>query len=268
MNDAILSKLKEFKLSGVIKSYDIRIEEAIRCKLSYEEFVENLLSDELLNRQNNANKKRFHKARFPQHKTIEEFNFNHQPSLNRQQIYNFGTCEFIRKNENIAFIGQPGTGKTHLAIAIGVKAVMQGYSVYFCTVNEMLEELYISRADNSFYQKLKKYISPDLLILDELGLKRLNQSSVDDFYEIISRRYENKSIIITSNKTFDEWGQILYDPVLASAILDRLVHHCNFIMINGDSYRMSERRDLAGVNKKGRPFKAILPEEIQEEKLV
>lgn len=108
----------------------------------------------------------------------------------------------------------------------------------------MLEELYMSRADNSFQQKLKYYTSPDLLILDELGLKKLNQNSVDDFYEVVSRRYETGSVVITSNKVFEEWARIFYDPVLASAILDRYVHHCHFVVIKGESYRMKQREGI------------------------
>lgn len=133
-------------------------------------------------------------------KTLEEYNFNCQPSINKRFIYNLGTCEFIRKKENVAFIGSPGTGKTHLSIALGIRAVSQGYNVLFTTVNKMLEELYMSRADNSYMQKIKMYVNPDLLILDELGLKKLNENSVDNFYEIVSRRYEKGSIIVTSNK--------------------------------------------------------------------
>lgn len=140
-----------------------------------------------------------------------------------------------------ASIGPPGTGKTHLAIAIGLKAVALGYRVLFTTANEMLEELYISRADNSYQQKLKNYVNVDLLIIDELGLRKFNQSSVDDFYEIISKRYERGSIIITTNKVFEEWPRIFYDPVLATAILDRFVHHCHFVVIKGESYRMKQR---------------------------
>lgn len=131
-----------------------------------------------------------------------------------------------------------------MAIALGLKAIAQGYKVLFTTVNEMLEELYISRADNSFQQKLRYYISPDLLILDELGLKKLIQNSVDDFYEIISRRYEKGSIIVTSNKVFEEWARIFYDPVLATAILDRFIHHCHFVVIKGESYRMKQREGV------------------------
>lgn len=244
MNNLLLDKLKNLKLSGVVKSIDMRNEQAIKDNLSYMEFVELLVNDEVLNRQNNSNMKRTSKAKFPQHKSLEEYNFNYQPTVNKRFIYNLGTCEFIRKKENIAFIGPPGTGKTHIAIALGIKAIAQGYNVLFTTVNQMLEELYMSRADNSFNSKIKKYITPDLLILDELGLKKLTPNNVDDFYEIISRRYENGSIIITSNKVFDEWGRIFYDPVLATAILDRFIHHCHFVVIRGESYRMKQRESI------------------------
>lgn len=251
MNDTLISRLKQFKLSGIVKSLDMRNEQAIKEELSYIEFLEILLYDEASNRMNNSVKKKTHKAKFPQQKTMEEYNFSFQPTLNKKNIYNLGTCEFIRKKENIAFIGPPGTGKTHLAISLGIKAIAQGYNVLFTTVNEMLEDLYLSRADNSFKQRFKQYTNPDLLILDELGLKKLNQNSVDDFYEIISKRYENGSIIITTNKVFDEWGRILHDPVLASAILDRFIHHCHFIVIKGDSYRLKQKeKSLASLNDK------------------
>jgi len=263
MNDALQDKLRKLHFSGIIKTADMRIEQAIREKLSYQEFLEILINDELMNRTNNGNQRRMQQAKFPQIKTMEEFNFNYQPSINRQTIYHLGACEFIRKKENIAFIGPPGTGKTHLAISIGAKAVVQGYSVIFITLNDMLEDLYMSRADNSFAQRLKKYTQCDLLIIDELGLKKLNQTSVDDFYEVIAKRYEQRSTIITSNKTFEEWGRILFDPVLATAILDRFVHHCNFIVINGESYRMREREGIfSSGGKRGRPRKTSSEESI------
>jgi DNA replication protein DnaC len=271
MNDALQDKLRKLHFSGIIKTADMRIEQAIREKLSYQEFLEILINDELMNRTNNGNQRRMQQAKFPQIKTMEEFNFNYQPSINRQIIYHLGTCEFIRKKENIAFIGPPGTGKTHLAIAIGTKAVVQGYSVTFITLNDMLEDLYMSRADNSFAQRLKKYTQCDLLIIDELGLKKLNQTSVDDFYEVIAKRYEQRSTIITSNKTFEEWGRILFDPVLATAILDRFVHHCNFIVINGESYRMREREGiLSSGGKRGRPRKSTSSDEtaVDEDNMV
>lgn len=257
MNNTTAERLKSMHLSGIAKSLDMRVEQAIREKLSYPEFFEILLSDEASNRANNGNTRRMHRAHFPCQKSIEEFDFNAQPSINRQNIYQLGTCEFIRKKENITFIGKPGTGKTHLSIAIGVKAVLQGYSVLFTTLSDMLDGLFMSRADNSYHRQLQNYILPDLLIIDELGLRKLNQTSVDDFYEVIAKRYEKKSTIITSNKEFNEWGRVLFDPVLATAILDRLVHHCNFVNIKGVSFRMREREGLEIIppKKRGRPVK-------------
>lgn len=138
----------------------------------------------------------------------------------------------------------------------------------FTTLSEMMEDLYMSRADNSFRQKLKKYVSLDLLIIDEFGLKKLGQTNVDDLYEVISKRYETASTIITSNKQFDEWGNILFDPVLATAILDRFVHHCSFITIEGESYRMKERERITSNKQRGRPKKettAVVADEENEE---
>lgn len=250
-----MEKIKKLHLAGILQTADMRAEQAAREQMSYMEFLEILVNDENLNRTRNRRNELLKRSRIPQHKTIEEFNFSWQPCLNRQSIYSLGTCEFIRKKENIAFIGLPGTGKTHLSIALGIKAIEQGYTVLFTTLSEMMEDLYMSRADNSFRQKLKKYTAPDMLILDEFGLKKLNQTNVDDLYEVISRRYETASTIITSNKQFDEWGNILFDPVLATAILDRFVHHCSFILIEGESYRMKERERINSVRRRGRPKK-------------
>lgn len=267
MNDTLQEKIKKLHLSGMLQTADMRAEQAAKEQLPFIEFLELLVNDENLNRSRNRRNDLMRKSRIPQHKAIEEFNFSWQPGLNRQVIYGLGTCEFIRKKENIAFIGLPGTGKTHLSIALGIKAIEQGYTVLFCTLSEMMEDLYMSRADNSFRQKFKKYVSPDLLVIDEFGLKKLGQTNVDDLYEVISRRYETSSTIITSNKQFDEWGSILFDPVLATAILDRFVHHCSFISIEGDSYRMKERERITSARRRGRPKKDAAVGQIKEEEL-
>ena len=243
MNSTLFKDLRNPKLSGIAKTLEVRNEQAIKEKLSYMEFLELLIEDELANRKDNSYKKRFQKAHFPFTKTLEEYDFNFQPTLNRQEIYNLATCEFIRKKENVVFIGPPGTGKTHLSISIGIKALQQGYKVIFTTVSDMMSALFESKADNSYAQKLKYYLSSDLLILDELGFRKLNEHIVDQFYEIISQRYEKGSLIITSNKTFDEWGNIFWDSILASAILDRIVHHCHLVLIKGESYRMREQKE-------------------------
>ena len=255
MNEGLMQKIKGLNLAGIYKTIGARIEYAGREGLSHLEFLEVIINDEYLSRGNNRRGRLISNARFPQHKTIEEFNFSCQPGLNRNQIYNLAACEFIRKKENIAFIGNPGVGKTHISIAIGINAIDQGYSVLFAPLSDMLEDLYMSRADNSFRQKLRKYVQPDLLIVDELGLKKLNQTSVDDFYDVISKRYELKSTIITTNKPFDEWGHVFHDLQLASAILDRFVHHCNFVLIDGPSYRMRDRSGDQLGRKVGRPRK-------------
>lgn len=249
MNSTLFKDLRNLKLSGIAKTLEVRNEQAIKEKLSYMEFLELLIEDELANRKDNSYKKRFQKAHFPFTKTLEEYDFNFQPTLNRQEIYNLATCEFIRKKENVVFIGPPGTGKTHLSISIGIKALQQGYKVIFTTVSDMMSALFESKADNSYAQKLKYYLSSDLLILDELGFRKLNEHIVDQFYEIISQRYEKGSLIITSNKTFDEWGNIFWDSILASAILDRIVHHCHLVLIKGESYRMREQKENLNKSK-------------------
>ena len=249
MNSTLFKDLRNLKLSGIAKTLEVRNEQAIKEKLSYMEFLELLIEDELANRKDNSYKKRFQKAHFPFTKTLEEYDFNFQPTLNRQEIYNLATCEFIRKKENVVFIGPPGTGKTHLSISIGIKALQQGYKVIFTTVSDMMSALFESKADNSYAKKLKYYLSSDLLILDELGFRKLNEHIVDQFYEIISQRYEKGSLIITSNKTFDEWGNIFWDSILASAILDRIVHHCHLVLIKGESYRMREQKETLKKSK-------------------
>jgi len=231
------SRLRDFKLSGIYNSIDDRLNYAKEKSLSYVEFLELLLEDEANNRRDNSYKKRYFKAKFPYSKTLEDFDFSFQPSIDKRLINDAITCQFIPEKKNIVFIGNPGTGKTHLAISIGMRALSKGYKVLFTQVNEMLQNLYFSKADNSFYQKLNYYLSPDLLILDELGFKKLPNYSADDFFEVISKRYEKGSVIITTNKNFDAWGEIFTDNILSQAIIDRIVHYSIIIKINGQSYR-------------------------------
>lgn len=179
---------------------------------------------------------------------MEDFDFTFQPSIDRRIINDCATCQFISEKKNIVFIGSPGTGKTHLSIGIGIKALLKGYKVLFTTVSEMLQTLHFSKADNSFYQKLKQYLLPDLLIMDELGFKKLPNHSVDDFFEVISKRYESGSTIITSNKSFEQWADVFSDNVLPLAIIDRIVHHCTVIKITGPSFRTKNLKNKENDN--------------------
>lgn len=240
------SRLRDFKLSGIYNSVEERITYANDKNLSYTEFLELLLEDETNNRRGNSYKKRYSKAKFPYYKTLEDFDYSFQPSINKKVINDCATCQFVSEKKNIVFIGNPGTGKTHLSISIGIKALLKGYKVLFTSVSEMLQTLHFSKADNSFYQKLRYYLSPDLLILDELGFKKLPNYSVDDFFEVISKRYENGSIIISSNKNFEQWADIFTDGILSSAIIDRIAHHCTVIKINGQSFRTKNLKKKGG----------------------
>jgi len=243
------SRLKEFKLSGIYASIEERLSFARDKSLSYQEFLELLLEDEENSRRQNSYRKRYSKAKLPYTKRLEDFDFSFQPSIDRRTINDCATCQFVGDAKNIVFIGAPGVGKSHLSIAIGIKALVKGYRVLFTKVSEMLQALHFSKADNSYYQKLDYYLRPDLLILDELGFKKIPGYSADDFFEVISKRYEKGSVIITTNKTFEQWTDIFSDAVLASAIIDRVVHHSVVIRINGKSYRTKNIKEKGGGGK-------------------
>lgn len=231
------TKLRQFKLAGMVKSLESRNRFAIDNNITYLEFMELLMDDELVNRKANSFGKRLIKSKINTIKSIDEFDFNYQPKLNKKHILDLASCRFINENTNIVLMGKPGVGKTHLANAIGLEALKQGYNVLFLHINDLIDKLNAAKADGSYRQLMNLLTATDLLILDELGFKKIPAEFIDGVFEVIRKRYESGSLIITSNRNFEDWANIFGDAVLASAIIDRIVHHAFIIKIDGDSFR-------------------------------
>lgn len=237
----IEKKLRAFRLSGMIATLEMRCKQAAEDNLGYTEFLGLLLEDETNKRADNKHARLYKCAHLPFEKGLEDFDFTFQPSLKKQEILELSTLRFLDKKANILFLGQPGTGKTHLSVALALTALGHGKSVLFTTVWDMINTLQQSRADYSYQKKIQTYLKPDLLILDELGYRSMAESTVEDFFEIVSRRYEKGSMIITTNRSINEWGTVFIDKTLTTAVVDRLLHHCSVIEIKGESYRFKKR---------------------------
>ena len=238
----LIPKLKSLRLSGILETLDVRNRQAIDDKLSYVEFLERLLEDEVERRAQKQLLMRLRRASFSSEKTLEGFNWSFNPSLNKQQILDLATGQWIERKEGVLIVGPSGVGKSHLAQALGQEACRRGYSALFTTVIKMLAQINGGRADGTREKRLANYLRPDLLILDDFGLKQLRGSEPEDFYEVINERYERGSVLVTSNRDYQEWPAAFGEnPLMASAALDRLAHRAHLITIKGASYRAKER---------------------------
>ncbi len=242
----IINHLKALRLSGMIDTLEVRLSQAKKDELSHLAFLSLVVQDEIEHRNARRLEARLKKACFEEHKTIEEFDFNFNPRIKKSIITELATCMFMENKEHILIYGPTGVGKSHIAQAIGHNAARRGYSVLFAKAVKMFRNLLASRADNSWERYIKKYISCDLLIIDDFGLSSLTQYQAEDFYEIVIERHLKSSIIITSNRTPGEWIGLLPDQVMANSIMDRLSHHAHHIIIDGgDSYRKRLRPKLS-----------------------
>ncbi|MHC4164742.1 MAG: IS21-like element helper ATPase IstB [Planctomycetota bacterium] len=242
------TRLRRLRLGYMAQAYEAHHAESIKAKHSFLEFFEALVDGELAARENKGLMKRIKAARFPVVKTLEDFDFDFQPRLDVKLVKSLASCDFIEKKHNAILVGQPGTGKTHLALGLGMKAVEKGYRVRFTTIQDLAATLRAAMADETTEERIADFTEPDLVVLDELGFTPLDQLLADAFYRIIASRYERGSIIVTSNKSFESWAEVFPDAVIASAVLDRLVHHAHLIPIVGESYRM---KDLKAKQTKG-----------------
>ena len=237
----IQSYLKSLKLSGIAPVYEELSLKATKSKLQYEEYLLLLLEEEIKRKQDGSVKSKIISAKFPFVKTIEEFDFSFQPDFKEKEVIRLSGLEFIENKENVIFLGPPGVGKTHLAIGLGIKACMQKYRVIFISASKLLEDLLISSKNGALVNKLLMYSRFNLLIIDELGYMPIVKEQANLLFQLISMRYEKGSVILTSNYNFDEWSKVFDDNIVASAIIDRLVHHSSLFYINGSSYRIKDK---------------------------
>jgi DNA replication protein DnaC len=247
MTHPLLPKLRQLRLSGMVHSLDVRAAQAVERQLSPIEFLALLLDDELERRGQKRLAYRLAQSGCDGHKTLAHFDFSAAPGVNRILIQDLATCTFVSRHENVLLCGPTGVGKSHLANALGIEALKREYRVLSRPLHHLLKNLHAARAGGTYPNLLTRVLNTDLLILDDFGLYPLTPQAAQDLYEIICERYERGSMIITSNRAFEEWAEVFNNDLLASAALDRLTHHTHTLIIRGESYRqLSRRKETAG----------------------
>ena len=241
--ELITNKFKALGFNNIAKYLKDLIELAEGQELSFLQFADIISEKEIETRNENRKRLYLKKARFPDIKTLEEFDFSYQTTIKKKQVMALLDFNWIDNRENLVFFGPSGIGKSHLGIALGVKAINKGYKVLFTSSKNLMEELDLAGMKNLLKQKIKSFCKYDLLIFDEMGYLPWQKTSVFNFFQLINSLYEHRSVIITANKSFSEWGEFFADETAATAIIDRIIHHCHIFPMSGESYRLKIQLD-------------------------
>ena len=237
----LLNNFEKLKLDKIKELYPYYIEKITKENFTLTDALYELTNKEIEYRDERASQIQITVSAFPYKKEIEDFDFDYQPSINKNEILELNTMGFLERKENILFIGPSGVGKTHLAVALGITAAKKRYSVYFISCHDLITQLNKAHFENKLEQRIKHYSKYQLLIIDEIGYLPVDKQGANLFFQLIAKRYEKHSTIITTNMNFSKWGEVFSDNILANAILDRLLHHSSVININGNSYRIKDK---------------------------
>lgn len=241
--EQLIYKLKSIRLSGMSQKLPVRLQEATANELSYQEFITNLIEDELTVRKDRLLSRRLKQANLPYLKTMADFDFSFNPAINKQQIKKLATTAFVAQEQNVLLIGPPGVGKTHLAVAWAMEAIQKGFTVVYRSIFDVAQEIAENKLD-----LIKNYLRPQLFILDELGMKNLTHQANEIILEIIHRRYQRAATLIATNRPLEDWGKMFGDNATASAILDRFLENVHYIKITGKSYRLKNAKEQKNVD--------------------
>jgi DNA replication protein DnaC len=243
--DRIRHMLADLKMPGALEALDEVLTGVDGGGVTASEAIEQLLGAQITLRNNRRLQAAMRSSRLPVVKTLEDFDFSFQPSIQREQIDSLHELGFLERKENVVFLGPPGVGKTHLAISLAIAAAQAGRRVYYGTLVDLITSLEEAKAAGRLGHRLKILTHPSLLVVDEIGYLPINPTGAMLFFQLINRRYERVSTVLTSNKGFEDWGGVLGDEVMAAALIDRLLHHCHIVNIRGNSYRMRKHADLS-----------------------